>query len=208
MLTNIKINCHSSICLNDNVYIDPFNIKTKKADAKVIFITHPHFDHLDIESIENIINEQTKIVCTEDSAEQLEKEGINNEIITVSPFESGEVAGVRYKTFPAYNFGHHHFKKYGFVGYRLKINGVSFTICGDSDLTDELKELKTDILFVPIGGKYTMNSDEAAELTNLIRPKVVIPVHYGFLSDTAPLSEGKVFASKVDEGIQTIVILK
>ena len=208
MLTNIKINCHSSISLNEEVYIDPFNINVKKSNAKVIFITHPHFDHLDINSIQNIINNDTKIVCTEDSAEQLQKEGIQNEIIVVAPFESGEVAGIRYKTFPAYNVGHHHFKKYGFVGYRLKINGVSFTICGDSDLTDELKEIKTDILFVPIGGKYTMNSDEAAQLTNTIRPKVVIPVHYGYLNDTAPLSEGKVFASKVDEGIQVITILK
>ena len=35
-----------------------------------------------------------------------------------------------------------------------------------------------DVLLVPIGGTYTINSLQALELANLLKPKVVIPMHY------------------------------
>lgn len=35
------------------------------------------------------------------------------------------------------------------------------------------------MLFVPIGGTYTMDYKEAADYTNSIKPKYVIPIHYG-----------------------------
>ena len=56
-MKNISINCHSSICINSNVYIDPFNIKDEIHNAEVVFVTHDHFDHYDYESIINIIND-------------------------------------------------------------------------------------------------------------------------------------------------------
>ena len=33
--------------------------------------------------------------------------------------------------------------------------------------------------FVPVGGTYTMNYEEAAILINKIHPKIAIPIHYG-----------------------------
>ena len=79
---DIKINCHSSICIDNNIYIDPFKIETNYNNAKLILITHPHFDHLDINSIQNIINEKTIIVCTKDSKEQLIQNNIKSDNIT------------------------------------------------------------------------------------------------------------------------------
>ena len=59
------------------------------------------------------------------------------------------------------------------------LDGESFVVCGDSDVTDELKKVKTDTLFVPIGGFYTMDASEASALVNITKPKIVVPMHYG-----------------------------
>lgn len=96
MVKNIKINCHSSICIDGDIYIDPFNINEEYNNAKVIFITHSHYDHLDVNSIKNIIKIDTKIVCTKDSSIILKQEGIKNDIIIVKPNEKGEVCVIRH----------------------------------------------------------------------------------------------------------------
>ena len=196
---NVKINCHSSICIDDNIFVDPFNIKQKK-NAKAIFITHSHFDHLDVSSIKNLLDENTQIVCTKDSAEILNKASIVNNINIVTPNTNGKVCGIDYKTFPSYNFGHHHFKEYGFVGYTLTINNVRYTICGDTDATPELKEIKTDVLLIPIGGTFTMDYREAAKLINEIKPKVAVPIHYG--SIVGDKEDGFNFSKLVDTDIE------
>lgn len=201
---NIKINCHSSICIDDNIFIDPFNIAEKR-EARIIFITHSHFDHLDINSIKNILTPSTIIVCTKDSAEILEKAGIKNNIKIVAPNQTGKVLDISFQTFPSYNFGHHHFKNLGFVGYTLEINGVFYTICGDTDATPELESLNTDVLLIPIGGKYTMDAEEAAKVTNIIKPKYVIPTHYNFLDDTAGKKGEELFSKLVDKSIKVLI---
>jgi len=45
---------------------------------------------------------------------------------------------------------------------------------------------KPDIALLPIGGHFTMDHVEAAKAVELLRPKVVIPMHYG----TFPLLYG------------------
>ena len=54
---------------------------------------------------------------------------------------------------------------------------------GDTSLFSDLKLIaelyRPEILFVPIGDRYTMNPKEAAMATSWIKPKVVVPMHYG-----------------------------
>lgn len=177
----IRVNHHSSICIDEKIYIDPFNIKDKINNAEIVFITHSHWDHLDKDSILKVSNKNTVFVCTNDVKETLKSLNINeNKMLIIKPNQKFQVSDVDCETFPAYNiFKDFHKKNNGWVGYKITLNGISYTICGDSDITDELRQLKTDVLFVPIGGTYTMDAKEAAELTNVIKPELVIPVHYG-----------------------------
>ncbi len=203
----IKINCHSSICIDDKYYFDPFNITEDKHNAEIIFITHSHFDHLDLSSIRKIIKSDTVIVCTKDSEEILKKE-ISNKIIVVKPNEEGMVKNIQFKTFPAYNIGHHHFKELGYVGYTVKIYDLNYTVCGDTDATEELKRVKTDVLLVPIGGTYTMNPREAGELVNIIKPKLAIPMHYAYISGTLGKEAEIDFKKVVDKNIDIKILIK
>lgn len=203
---DMKINCHSSICLDDSIYIDPYNIQDLRKNAKVIFLTHPHFDHLDVSSIRKVVNDNTIFVCTNDSAEKLKN--FKNQKVIVKPNERGVAKDVEFSTFPAYNFGHHHFKEYGWVGYTIFLDGVSYTICGDTDRTPELESVKTDILFVPIGGTFTMDAKEAGKLVNIIKPSLAIPTHYNFLSETCGKEGEEMFINEVDKKIPIKILIK
>lgn len=174
---DINVNYHSSIRIG-SVYVDPFGIKDVRKDASIIFITHSHYDHLSFEDIDKVISDKTVFVCTGDVKDQLKKK-YYNEIIEVEVNESGKINGVLFTTFASYNINKiFHPRNNNWVGYVIDINGVKYAVLGDSDLTEEVKKIKCDVLFVPIGGTYTMNASEASKLTNIIRPKLVIPVHY------------------------------
>jgi len=53
-----------------------------------------------------------------------------------------------------------------------------YYISGDTDITEENKKVECDIAFVPVGRTYTMTAKETAELINIIKPKIAIPIHY------------------------------
>jgi len=65
------------------------------------------------------------------------------------------------------------------IGFIITLGGKRIYYAGDSDVVPEMKAVKADIVIVPVGGTYTMNAQEAAELVNLIQPETAIPVHWG-----------------------------
>ena len=176
-IMDIDVNKHSSIRIGD-IYIDPFKISEKNRKAKYIFITHSHFDHLSFEDIDKIVNDKTVFVGTDDVICEINKR-YKNFTVVVEVNGNYDFGDISFSTFPSYNIvkKFHPFSN-GWVGYVIVTNGISYAILGDTDFTDEVKNIKCDVLFVPIGGTYTMNAREASELTNIIKPNLVIPVHY------------------------------
>ena len=51
-------------------------------------------------------------------------------------------------------------------------------------MTEDNRKVKCDVAFVPVGGTFTMDSEEAATLINEIKPKIAIPIHYGSIVGT------------------------
>jgi L-ascorbate metabolism protein UlaG (beta-lactamase superfamily) len=52
---------------------------------------------------------------------------------------------------------------------------------------------------------YTMNYKEAASATNTIKPKIVIPIHYG--SVVGKKSDGEDFKRLVDKDIECLLLI-
>lgn len=178
---NIKINTHSSIKLNIDkvIYFDPFEIKDETNDADIIFITHSHFDHLDFNSINKIKKENTIVVAPKSIEEEISKIEFEK-YIYLEPFDEVTLDNINIKTIPLYNNEKQfHPRENNWLGYILTIDGLTYYIAGDTDVTEENKKVKCDIAFIPIGGKFTMNVEEATELIKEINSKVVIPIHYG-----------------------------
>ena len=188
MLENIQVLYHSSIRINKEkvIYIDPFKIEKEYNDADIIFITHDHYDHYSEEDIEKVYKDDTIIVIPEKLLPKaLEKGFKQGYIITVKPNQTYMANGIKFETIPAYNINKmFHPKENEWVGYIIEINNCRYYIAGDTDLTPENKAVKCDVAFVPVGGKYTMNFKEAANLINEIKPKIAVPIHYGSIVGT------------------------
>jgi len=45
-----------------------------------------------------------------------------------------------------------------------------------------------DILLIPVGGKYTINGSQAAEVVRQIGPRLIVPMHYISAAASAPKS--------------------
>lgn len=188
MLENIEVLCHSSIKFNKEkiIYFDPFKIESNYNDADIIFVTHDHYDHYSTEDIDKVKKSETKIVAPEDLQTKLLKDGFSQEnIILVKPYEKNETYGIKFETIPAYNISKQfHPKENGWVGYIIELNGKRYYVAGDTDITEDNKKVKCDVAFVPVGGTYTMNFKEAAQLVNEIKPKIAVPIHYGSIVGT------------------------
>ena len=183
MLENIQVLYHSSIRINKEkvIYIDPFKIEKEYNDADIIFITHDHYDHYSEEDIEKVYKDNTIIVIPEKLLSKVLEKGFKKEyIITVKPNQTYMANGIKFETIPAYNINKNfHPKENEWVGYVIEINNYRYYIAGDTDETPENKTVKCDVAFVPVGGTYTMNFKEAANLINEIKPKIAVPIHYG-----------------------------
>jgi len=77
-------------------------------------------------------------------------------------------------------------------GYVIEFtNGVKIYHAGDTNVFGDMaivRELYApDIAMIPIGDHFTMSPREAAYACNLLKPKTVIPMHFG----TFPVLTGK-----------------
>ena len=210
MLENVEVLYHSSIKIEDNkiIYIDPFKIDKDYNDADIVFITHDHFDHYSEEDIDKVINENTTIIIPEELLTKILRKGINkNAVITVESNKEYMVQGIKFETIPAYNTNKtFHPKENDWVGYIITLDGIRYYIAGDTDITEENRKVKCDVAFVPVGGTYTMNYSEAAELVNIIKPKIAVPIHYGSIVGTK--QDATNFIKLLHSSIKGIILMK
>ena len=201
---HITLLTHSSIrvqCEAGTLYFDPFRMLDEPHDADAILITHDHFDHFSPEDIEKIVKSDTLVVVPEGMKTKAEKELPSRcKMMTVKPGAKYQTGKLEFETVPSYNrLKPFHPKSSGWVGYLLKTGEETVYIAGDTDATVEAAQVRCDIAMVPIGGTYTMNAKQAAELINRIQPAVAIPTHYG--SVVGSKDDAGVFAGNVDPSV-------
>jgi L-ascorbate metabolism protein UlaG (beta-lactamase superfamily) len=171
------------------VYIDPYQLSSKyqnKNDADVVLLTHDHFDHLSIEDLKQVINNNTSIISATECVEKLAELNLK-EISGLKPGGRTTIKGLTVEAVPAYNTNKKfHPKSDGKVGFILRMNDKRIYHAGDTDLIPEMESVDPDIALVPVSGTYVMNAEDAANAVNeLLQPKrVVIPMHYNAIVGT------------------------
>ena len=194
---NIKINIQSSIkiTLDKIIYFDPFKIEENYHDADIIFITHNHYDHFDTESINKVKNDNTIIIAPKSMEEEIRSLDLKD-YFYLNPNDELNIDGINIKCLRAYNNEKpFHPKSNNWLGYIISYNNISYYIAGDTDKTIDNEKVKCDIALLPIGGKFTMDTNEAEELIRIINPKIVIPTHYGSIVGSS--NDGKVLKEKL-----------
>lgn len=171
---------HSSFKIKTNgkiIYMDPYDISDIEA-ADIVLITHSHYDHCSIADLQKIVGQNTVIVAPGDCTSKFAgKVGGRLELVNV--FDKKNIDGINIEAVPAYNIDKQfHKRENGWVGYIIDVAGVKVYHAGDTDLIPEMSDIKTDIALLPVGGKFTMDSQEAAKACDLIKPKIAIPMHY------------------------------
>ena len=205
MMDDIEWIGHASFLLRiggKRVYIDPFNIVRAGEHADIILITHPHFDHFDVESIKRISNEKTHIFIPKDSVSKVPVGSVTG----VEPDRRYEDQGVEFRTMPAYNVVKERLDKHprqnGWVGYIVNVNGKQLYHAGDTDFIDEMRGLKVDIALLPMSGTYTMDVSQAIEAAEAIDAQQYIPMHYKMVLGKEGSAEAeRLFREKVGRAV-------
>jgi L-ascorbate metabolism protein UlaG (beta-lactamase superfamily) len=186
------------------IYIDPVLVDEAKP-ADYILITHAHGDHLSLADIDKLSGPQTLIICPATVAKELGERRHR----MVKPGDSMDLEGLGVEAIAAYSTRSSflgmssHPRADANVGYVMTVEGVRVYDAGDTDRVPELADLKKiDVALLPIGaGDLTMSTQDAAQLVNAIKPRIVIPVHYPLATDDVA-----VFRTLVDPTIDVAVL--
>ncbi len=172
------------------IYIDPFQVGEVPEDNKadLILITHSHYDHCSLEDINKIIKPSSRIVVTADAQSKVLRTRIPVKIEIVEPgreFDFNHSA--RVGAVPAYNVDKSfHPKDESWVGYVIRLDDMIIYHSGDTDVIPEMQKLtgykkngNQFVALLPVGGRYTMNPEEAFEAVKIIKPTLAVPMHFG-----------------------------
>ncbi len=214
---NIKWLGNSGFLIENNkiIYIDPYNILGGAEKADLILLTHSHYDHCSVVDINKIIKKGTKIILPAGCQSKITRFNIPIDIQIVEPEQELNIGEIKLSILPAYNVDKpFHRKEDGWVGYLIKMTGTIIYHAGDTDIIPEMQKLtgykQTDKKFLallPVGGRFTMTAEEAAEAAKLIKPTLAIPMHYGSVVGT--IDDAKEFVELCEEeGIEAKILSK
>jgi len=149
--------------------------------ADLILVSNCHKDHLQPVALEKIAAEKTIIFVPENP------DPSSSGYRTVSLHQGAivEAGGLKIEAFPAYNPDEGHSgKKFpnrqNSVGYVIRIAQKRVYFAGDTGFIPEMTDLKDiDLAFLPLGGTYVMDIEEAVKAVLAFQPKVVIPMYQG-----------------------------
>ncbi len=172
------------------IFIDPWQLPLNPPKADLILVTHEHYDHCDQNAINKISKPETIIVANEVCSAK-----IRGKIKILIVGESINLSGVEIFGVAAYNINKKFHPKGLVIGFVLELNGVRIYHAGDTDFIPEMNDLKNlnlDVAMLPMGGKFTMDANDAIQAANAIAAKITIPMHYKrILGDTYKEAEKK-----------------
>lgn len=145
-----------------SILIDPFSkeigLRPPKIKDDLVLVSHEHFDHNNVGGI----NPEAFLI---NHPGEYEKQGIY--VQGISSFHDKSEG-----------------KERG-PNTIYKIRAEEMVLCHLGDFgQDSLSETQieevgdVDILFIPVGGNYTIDYKEAVEVIRAIEPKIIIPMHY------------------------------
>ena len=135
----------------------PLNYDEIKESADIVTVSHAHFDHNNVASVQG--NPQV-----------------------VSEAAPVEIKGIEFSGIPTYHDESRGSERGNNIIFCFEVDGIR--VCHLGDLGHPLSENEcaalgsVDIILVPVGGNYTIDAKVATEVCGKLAPKVMIPMHY------------------------------
>ncbi|MEK3954261.1 metal-dependent hydrolase [Psychrobacillus sp. FSL K6-1464] len=174
------------------ILIDPFitgngqtDLDAAKEKVDVILVTHGHNDHLG-DTVDLAKRNNATVIATFELANYVESFGINVHAMGIGGSYDFEFGTVKFtQAFHSSSFT----TEDGEIIYGGMPAGVLFTSegktiyhAGDTALFGDMKLIgernNIDVAFLPIGDNFTMGPEDAAYAVQLLKPQIVVPVHY------------------------------
>ncbi len=161
-ITYIGHSCFKIKTKTATIITDPYDPKAlgyrlPKLEADLVTVSHSHPDHANINQVEI-----SKMAIT-----------------TAGEYESMDVTVMGISTFHDDADGAKRGKN---IIYLIEADGFNILHLGDlgHELTKEtLEKLPSiDVLMIPVGGTYTIDSKVASKVISSIEPGIIIPMHY------------------------------
>lgn len=177
----------------------PGKYRRKGGFGRVDFIlwTHGHVDHFMLDDAKELISEyQPKVIAPWELSFFIKSEipEANSQTFVIGNKGcTSALDGIKFTMVEAFHSagaqltgfeGPNHFVGEA-VGYIIEFeNGLKVYHAGDTSLMGDMETIigrfyQPDVAILPIGGVFTMGSDEAAYACKLIGPSIVVPEHYG-----------------------------
>ena len=174
---------HAMFLLEDGeghrLVTDPFNDHVGYAlpeiSAGIVLVSHDHADH-----------SNTSLV--------------HGDPVVVRDPSPRDIAGIKIKGFPTFHDAKGGTERGRNIIFRWEMQGLAFVHLGDlghaldAETADEIAD--PDVLFVPVGGFFTIEPDGAAEVVKALRPRIAVPMHFRNEACGFPIETEEPFASQ------------
>lgn len=174
------------------ILIDPFINGNELTDLKVadekptaILLTHAHNDHVG-DTVELAKSNNAQVVAPVELANYLGSQGLNATGMNLGGAHEFDFGVVKFtKAFHSSSYTTEEGEViYGGMpaGILFKAEGKTIYHAGDTEVFGDMQIIgernNIDVAFVPIGDFFTMGPEDAAYAVELLKPKVVVPIHY------------------------------
>lgn len=162
----MRITWHGHACFEINgsatVVTDPHDgksigIKPPVVRADIVLISHDHFDH-----------NCSRIV--------------KGDFLTLTGEVDTVANGVRVRSIKAYHDEEGGEKRGAVFLFKFEMDGMTFSHLGDLGHIPTQEQVEflrgVDVMFIPVGGVFTINGKGARRTIDLVKPKVAVPMHY------------------------------
>ena len=147
-----------------------------------VLISHAHRDHLDVRSLRRLGND-VPVVAAQAAVKSLRRRGFRGPVDAIEAGDERTIGALGVHATRAV-----HGRPGSAVGFLVRGTRTVY-FAGDTDLFPEMEDLADplDVALLPIWGwgprlgEGHMNPERAAEAVRLLRPRIVIPIHWGSL---------------------------
>ncbi|WP_164743439.1 MBL fold metallo-hydrolase [Microbacterium sulfonylureivorans] len=186
--------------------VEPPLTPSDLSEADAILVTHEHLDHLDLPALAAMPASAARVFVPAPLAERVGAALPGREVIAVRAWMPIEVGGAVVVPVPAlhgvhmsdaYSFGTEPDGDHPYVGYVVRIGGLTVFHAGDGldypDLAPSLRRLGVDVALLPINGRDAireaadivgnMSAEEAVDVAVRAGVSTVIPMHYDMFAN-------------------------